>query len=275
MRCGQVEVYALVGPSGTGKSHRALLVAQQHNISLIIDDGILIKGNKILAGSSAKREPSKIAAVRRAIFVDPEHSKEVREAMRDLPDKRVLILGTSLSMVERIAKELGLPKISHLIKIEDVATEKEIEIAREKRYKEGKHVIPVPTIEVKPRFPGYLMESLELFLRIKGKPTKAEKTIVRPRFSYYGKLLIHDNVIAQLITYAVLTHQDITRVVHLTTEKTDEGLDIDISVECVYGRNLPAMGEEVQEQIVKVVESCTGLTVLRVQLNFAMMRLSR
>lgn len=270
-----MEVYALVGPSGTGKSHRALVVAHRYNITLIIDDGLLIKGNKILAGSSAKREPSKVAAVRRAIFVDSEHSEEVRNALKQVPDKRILILGTSNNMVERIVHELHLPKISHIVRIEDVATAEEIELAQEKRYKEGKHVIPVPTIEVKPRFPGYLMESLELFLGIKGKQTKAEKTIIRPRFSYYGKLLIHDNAIYQLIIFAAKTHPDITRVVHIDTEKNEEGLWIDMSVECVFGRYLPTVGHEVQEQVKKVVESCTGLNVLNVDLNFALMRQSK
>ena len=63
-----MDVIALVGPSGTGKSHRALIVAHEHKADAIIDDGILIKDGKIIAGSSAKRESSKIMAVRRAIF---------------------------------------------------------------------------------------------------------------------------------------------------------------------------------------------------------------
>ena len=51
-----MDVIALVGPSGTGKSHRALMVARQNKADAIIDDGILIKDNKIIAGHSAKRE---------------------------------------------------------------------------------------------------------------------------------------------------------------------------------------------------------------------------
>ena len=42
-----MDVIALVGPSGTGKSHRALMVARQNKADAIIDDGILIKDNKI------------------------------------------------------------------------------------------------------------------------------------------------------------------------------------------------------------------------------------
>ena len=51
-----MEVIAFVGPSGTGKSHRALVVAHENNAECIIDDGILIHNNKIVAGFSAKKE---------------------------------------------------------------------------------------------------------------------------------------------------------------------------------------------------------------------------
>jgi len=50
-----VKSYALVGSSGTGKSFRAKLVAQKYGIDLIIDDGLLIRGDQILAGRSAKK----------------------------------------------------------------------------------------------------------------------------------------------------------------------------------------------------------------------------
>ena len=42
-----MEVVAFVGPSGTGKSHRAIGVAHNNNCDAIIDDGLLIKGTKI------------------------------------------------------------------------------------------------------------------------------------------------------------------------------------------------------------------------------------
>ena len=48
-----IQVYALVGESGTGKSFRAKLVAQKYRIDLIIDDGLVIKDDKIIAGYSA------------------------------------------------------------------------------------------------------------------------------------------------------------------------------------------------------------------------------
>ena len=50
-----VRVIALVGKSGTGKSFRARLVMEKYNIDLLIDDGLLIRDQKIVAGTSAKR----------------------------------------------------------------------------------------------------------------------------------------------------------------------------------------------------------------------------
>ena len=160
-----MEVIALVGPSGTGKSHRALFVANDYNIDGIIDDGLFIKDSKIVAGRSAKKEPNKIQAVKRAIFMDPGHAAEVREAIAAIKPERLLLLGTSTNMVRKIVDTLQLPSISKIIHIEDIATQSEIAKARESRMKEGKHIIPVPTIELKPHFSGYLIDPLEIFFR--------------------------------------------------------------------------------------------------------------
>ena len=51
-----VTVFALVGESGTGKSFRSKLLAEQYSIEAMIDDGLLIQDEKIIAGRSAKRE---------------------------------------------------------------------------------------------------------------------------------------------------------------------------------------------------------------------------
>jgi len=58
-----IKTYAFVGPSGTGKSYRAQLVASEHEINYIIDDGLLIKDNEIIAGNSAKKAPDRKSVV--------------------------------------------------------------------------------------------------------------------------------------------------------------------------------------------------------------------
>ncbi len=83
----KMRIYALIGPSGTGKSHRASMVAMEKNVEAIIDDGLLIIDGRIVAGYSAKRESTRVAAVKRAVFLDPGHAFAVREAMDNLkPD---------------------------------------------------------------------------------------------------------------------------------------------------------------------------------------------
>lgn len=49
-----MKTIGFIGSSGTGKSHHALVVAHDHNINCIIDDGLLIYENRIIAGHSAK-----------------------------------------------------------------------------------------------------------------------------------------------------------------------------------------------------------------------------
>ncbi|MCH3915053.1 MAG: hypothetical protein LKE29_07235 [Acidaminococcaceae bacterium] len=105
-----MEVVAFVGPSGTGKSYRAIGVAHTHQCNGIIDDGLLIEGTKILAGSSAKNEQNKVQAVKRAIFMDKDHCEEVKAALKKSNITRLLVIGTSDKMVNKICERLDLPQ---------------------------------------------------------------------------------------------------------------------------------------------------------------------
>jgi len=262
-----MDVIALVGPSGTGKSHRALIVAHEHGVDGIIDDGLLIKDSKIIAGHSAKKEPSKIQAVRRAIFMEAEHSAEVRRAIAEITPQRLLILGTSVNMVKRIVDTLELPAISKIINIEDIATKAEIAKARESRVRDGKHIIPVPTIELKPHFSGYLIDPLEIFFR---KPqTKrrklGEKSIIRPTFSYYGKLLISDAAIAAIVDHVATSDQSVSRtgqiIIKNSQDDREKGISISIDVTIKYGLPLRSVMHNTQQRVKNMVEYMTGMTV--------------
>ena len=101
-----MKVVAFVGPSGTGKSHRAIGIAHKNNCDAIIDDGLLIKGTKILAGTSAKNETNRIQAVKRAIFTEEDHAEAVRQALAGNDVRRLLILATSDNMIEKIVNRL-------------------------------------------------------------------------------------------------------------------------------------------------------------------------
>lgn len=87
-----LKVYALVGPSGTGKSYRAQAVALDRDIECIIDDGLLIRGNSVIAGKSAKKASTKIQTIRDALFSSKEEQENIRRALRKNRVKSLLIL---------------------------------------------------------------------------------------------------------------------------------------------------------------------------------------
>lgn len=153
-----MEVVAFVGPSGTGKSHHAIGVAFDNRCDAIIDDGLLIKGTKILAGTSAKNEDNRIQAVKRAIFTDEGHAQAVREALATNNIHRLLIIATSDNMINKIVGRLQLDKPVKTVYINQIASKAEIKKARHARLQEGKHIVPVPTVELKPHFTGYFAD---------------------------------------------------------------------------------------------------------------------
>lgn len=263
-----MEVIALVGASGTGKSHRALIVAHENHADAIIDDGILIENGKIVAGTSAKKEKNRIMAVKRAIFVLPGHAEEVAAAVKKTQPRRILIIGTSENMVHKIARALSLPSIQKIIHIEDIATRSEIEEARFHRLKEGKHIIPVPTIELKPHFSGYLIDPIQSFFkRSRTKRRRlGEKSIVRPIFSYYGKLVIDDSAIRSIVWSIVggksFVHKvGAIKVSHRYEGEEDRGLDISCEITLSYGNHIPTLIEQTQNKVCEAVEFMTGMIV--------------
>ena len=110
-------------------------------------------------------------------------------ALKKIKPDSILILGTSDGMVEKIAENLELEKPEKTIYINEVATETEMETAKRIRTTEGKHVIPVPTFEIKRDFAGYILDPLQIFkYRRNDEPYITEKSIIRPTFSYLRQI---------------------------------------------------------------------------------------
>ena len=99
-----IRVYAFVGPSGTGKSYRAQMVAGENNIKYIIDDGLLVNDNEVVAGTSAKKAPTKIETIRHALFINEDEKNVIVEAIKKYKPESILILGTSDGMVSKLLK---------------------------------------------------------------------------------------------------------------------------------------------------------------------------
>ena len=86
----KMKTYAFVGPSGTGKSYRAQMIASERGINYIIDDGLLVKDNEIIAGNSAKKAPTKIETVKHALFYDDDEKKPIQETLKKHKEFKLL-----------------------------------------------------------------------------------------------------------------------------------------------------------------------------------------
>lgn len=259
----KTKVYAFVGPSGTGKSYRAQMVASEKDIKYIIDDGLLIKENQIIAGTSAKKAQTKIETVKQAIFLEEDKKLDMCNAIKKYKPEKILILGTSDEMVKKIAHNLNLPEIEEIIYITDVATKQEMETARRIRQTEGKHVIPVPTFEIKKDFSGYLLDPLQIF-KTKGKGQKpyiAEKSIIRPTFSYLGNFTISDSVFKEIVEYIASKMPEIHKVLRTRANNTPEGPVIYMEVSVVYGYNVMECLTEFKRRAKKEIENLTAMNV--------------
>ena len=264
----RIKVYAFVGPSGTGKSYRAQMVANENNIRYIIDDGLLIKDNEVIAGESAKKAPTKIETVKGALFLNAQKAEEIKKAFRKYKPESLLILGTSDNMITKIRENLELPELTKTIYITDVATEAEMEEAKRMRQTEGKHVIPVPTFEIKKDFSGYILDPLQIF-KSKGKDEKpyiSEKSIIRPTFSYLGNYTISDGVLKDIIDHLASKVEAIYKIHRTRIEKTSEGVSIYIEVILVYGFNIITSLQSFKKKCIREIENLTAMNVEKVQI---------
>ncbi len=263
----KMKVYAFVGPSGTGKSYRAQMVAGEKNTHFIIDDGLLIKDNEVIAGESAKKASTKVATVKHALFYEDDEKEAIIKALKKYKPESILILGTSDGMVKKIAENLGLPEISETTYINDVATEQEMETARRIRVTEGKHVIPVPTFQIKKDFSGYLLDPLQIF-KSKGKGQKpyiSEKSIIRPTFSYMGNFTISDLVFRQILEYLAVNTKAIHKILKARVDNYGDGVRLYIEVTIVYGYNVVEGLKNFKEKAKKEIEKLTAMNVVEIE----------
>jgi len=267
----RVRVFALVGESGTGKSFRAKLVARKYGIDLIIDDGLLIQNETILAGKSAKKEAVFMRAVKVALFDEKPHRDEVAKVLRREKFRRILILGTSVKMVEKIADRLQLPHPDKIIKIEDIASQAEIEKAIFSRKVEGKHVIPVPAIEVRRSYPRIFYDSVRVFLKrtlgiIPARSNIYEKAVVRPEYSKRGRVSITEDALAQMIIHCVDEWNDAIRVQRVTIRSDAQGYRLTLVLEIPFGTQISGNIHKLQEYLVDNIERYTGILIEEVNI---------
>jgi adenylate kinase family enzyme len=274
----RVKTYALIGESGTGKSFRAKLVAQKYGIDFIIDDGLLIRDNRILAGHSAKKEKTFMAAVKVALFDDKEQRNSVIKRLRNEQFKKILLLGTSEKMITKIAARLELPPPDRIIHIEDISTQEEIEKAIRTRKIEGKHVIPVPSIEVKRNYPQIFYDAIRIFRRrrlqdtLVNKAQVHEKSLVRPEYSKRGKVIISEAALSQMVIHCVDEYNDQILIKKISVKDADAGYRLVITLDVPSKLQLGGELHTLQQYIIDNIEHFTGILIEEVHLIIGRIR---
>ena len=270
-----MKVYSLSGRSGTGKSFQAINLCKEKNIESIIDDGLFIYRNKVISGVSAKRERTIITAVKAAIFSDDDRAQEAKDAIARMNPESLLVIGTSDEMINRIVARLELPEPSERIYIEDITTEEERGIARKQRKEMGQHVIPAPSFQLRKQFSGYFMKPMRLFKEFgpKGDHWKdtAEKSVVRPDYSYMGKYKISEKVMSDIIGCIKDDSENICAVddvmVKENRDMRNEGIELEVAIDMEYGDGLPAKVEKFQSRVADEIEGMTAFNVNSVNIT--------
>lgn len=262
-----MKIYALIGESGTGKSYNAINLAAKYKLDYIIDDGILIHKNKIIAGTSAKKAPTVVSAIKRAIFDDENHKKEVTEAIERVLPNGILILATSEKMADKIRTRLSLPEFTDILHIEDVSLPEDISKAKMMRQSQGKHVIPVPVMEIRKTFSGYFLDPLKVFRKTKAKDTVEDKSIVRPTYSYIGDFMINDTVLCTLAGYEASKCEGVNKITRISLDKSNANVTFNLEVIMEYGTDIRKTSEDIISNIKNSVEKYASIYVDYVNLS--------
>ena len=263
-----MKVYGLIGKSGTGKSYQAVNLCKELNIESIIDDGLFIYENKVISGISAKRQDTKIGAVKTALFHKDDHQQEVASSIRKINPQKLLVIGTSDGMVSRIAARLELPEISETIYIDDITTEEEREIAYKQRHEHGKHVIPAPAFQLKRQFSGYFVSPLLLWRDWNAaKGGMAEKSVVRPTYSYMGDYKLSDKVFADIVTCVGSEVEGVAEISRVIAVTVADGVEIMAAVYMKHGHNMIEAARALQMRSAKIIEDMTAFNVNRLNIE--------
>lgn len=266
-----MKVYTLTGKSGTGKSYQAINLCKEKNIESIIDDGLFIYKNRVEAGISAKRQKTMAGAIKTALFTLDEHASSVAARIRELNPSSLLIIGTSDRMTDKIVARLDLPQANERIYIEDITTPEEREAADKQRHIQGKHIIPVPTLQLKRDFAGYFLDPLRIFrgMNVGGKAQFSEKTVVRPTFSYMGEFFISDTVLTDIASCVAGEVEGVAEVMKVYENTAPDNLVVDVSIAIGEGSPLWETAMDFQKRLAEVIESMTAFNVVKVDVEIS------
>nr|WP_321503522.1 hypothetical protein [uncultured Dethiosulfovibrio sp.] len=260
-----IRVIAFVGPAGTGKSLRAQFVARQRDIDYIIDDGLVIARGRIVAGKSAKTEKNMVRAIRRAMFLFPDHRAEVVDFFKNHSPCSLMVIATSIGMAEKICRALGLPEPEFFVNISEVASPEEIAKAQYERKHKKQHVIPVSQAQIRKNYTGKLVGRLRNLLRLKDN---YEKTIVRPPFSFFGDIKIEAEAVIEISRHVITSHRQVSSLSDLQVKDMGSTVEVSMTLVLYLGpASLLVAAKEISKRVKLTVEFLCGLDVSKVDVS--------
>lgn len=263
----KIQVYAFVGPAGTGKSHRATHVAKQNGIDFIIDDGLVISRGRILAGRSAKSEINRLRAIKRAIFEYPEHRDEVVSYLTKHTPEKLMILATSTGMIDKIIARLGLSSPVRTIYITEIATDDEIEAALKERKEKNQHVVPVAKAQIQHNFAGKLVSQIRGFFRGRDK-NEASNTIVKPLFSFNGKVTIGTEAMLEMCRRLIEQGGHVKKIREIDLETYDDKIELSVEVDLTLGtESALSIAKTLQKTLHGGLSYFTGMDIRKVNIR--------
>ncbi|MCR5347713.1 MAG: hypothetical protein K6E38_08040 [Fretibacterium sp.] len=272
-----IEVYAFVGPAGTGKSHRATHVARQYGVDLIIDDGLVVSRGRIMAGRSAKSELNRLRAIRRAIFEYAPHREDVVNYLISRAPCRLMVLATSEGMAMKITRRLGLNDPVKVIQITDVSSPEEIQAALRERREKRQHVVPVARAQIQRNFAGKLVRQIKGFFKSR-EPEEGEgrNTIVTPPFSFDGRVTIGTDALLAMCRRLLELGDHVQKIheLELVTEEghglfpSDDSLVVNVVLDLRLGEmSALAIARRLQQKIRAGLSYFTGMDVRKVNIR--------
>jgi uncharacterized alkaline shock family protein YloU len=261
-----IEVVAFVGAAGTGKSQRASQVARQYGVDFVIDDGLLVSKGQIMAGKSAKAEKNLVRAIRRALFHYAPHKTEVASFLASHAPCKVMVIATSNSMMEKIVDALGLPRPQRIVNITEVASREEIDNALRERREKKQHVVPASRTQIQHNFAGKLVSQLKDFFKSKDK--QDARTVVKPPFSFDGRVTIEQEAILEMIRRLIVIGDHIHQVKELELVPEGDAISVNLVVDVkLNGKNALHLARLLQKKISQGLSFFTGMEVKKVNVS--------
>ncbi len=167
----------------------------------------------------------------------------------------------------KIALRLQLPQPQKIFNINEIATEEEIQKARKSRQVEGKHVIPVPSIEVKKSYSQIFSSSMHDFFnskkifKKKSDGKMIEKSIVQPEFSKKGRIEISEAALTQMVMHCVLENSPDVTIKKIVIKTDNRGYKLKITIDVPFGTQLTGKIHRLQQFIIDKIESFTGILI--------------